>query len=64
MSKEVWQSQLELNKIFDKRIDMTNAQLTKLYELVLEQSRIIVELAKAAEVKSCGRHCACKDGEM
>ncbi len=60
MSDKVWQSQLEINRIFDRRIDMTNEQLTKLHELVAEQSRIIVELAKAAEPSKCGKHCACK----
>lgn len=70
MSKEVWDSQLEINKIFDKRIDMASEQLTKLTELVIAQGNLIGQLVKATEPTTpttptkCGKHCACKAGEM
>ena len=67
MSNELWQSQLEINKVLDKRVDMASEQLTKLTELVIAQGNLIQQLVKATEPTEptkCGKHCACKAGEM
>jgi hypothetical protein len=65
MSKEIWESQLEINKIFDKRAALTEAQLTALTDLVIEQGKLLALLSQPLEPSGCtGRHCACKAGEM
>lgn len=68
MSKEIFESQLEINKIFDKRLAMGSEQLTLLTNLVIAQGKIIQQLAdviKPAEPADCtGKHCACDIGEM
>jgi hypothetical protein len=62
MSENIWESQLEINKIFDKRLALAGDQLTALTELVIAQGKLIQELAAPAVCK--GRHCACREGEM
>jgi hypothetical protein len=62
MSENIWESQLEINKIFDKRLALAGDQLTALTELVIAQGKLIQELATPAVCK--GKHCACRDGEM
>lgn len=62
MSEKLWASQLEINEIFDKRAALTDAQLTALTELVIEQGKLLAQLAKPTGCT--GKHCACKDGEM
>lgn len=69
MSKEIWESQLDINKIFDKRLALAGEQLTALTELVIAQGKLIQQLAgyptTPTEPTGCtGKHCACKDGEM
>jgi hypothetical protein len=68
MSKEIWESQLEINQIFDKRLGMIEEQLTLLTELTIELSQVSRKLAQPTtptEPTGCtGKHCACKDGEM
>ena len=64
MSDKLWESQLEINQIFDKRLALAGEQLTALTELVLEQGKLLRELAQPSEPKKCGKHCACKAGEM
>jgi hypothetical protein len=62
MSDKLWQSQLEINQIFDKRLALTDKQLTALTELVIEQGKIIAQLTKTEPCT--GKHCACQDGAM
>jgi hypothetical protein len=71
MSKEIWESQLEINQIFDKRLGLASDQVTALTELVIAQGKLIQQLADLVkpttptEPTGCtGKHCACKDGEM
>lgn len=69
MSKEIWESQLDINKIFDKRLALASEQLTALTELVIAQGKLIQQLAGYATTPTTptdcqARHCACKDGEM
>jgi hypothetical protein len=68
MSKELWDSQLEINQIFDKRIDLLDKQLTAVTELAIAQGKMLAELAKLLQPTTptgcTGKHCACKDGEM
>ena len=62
MSENIWESQLEINQIFDKRLALAGDQLTALTELVIAQGKLIQQLA--APAACTGKHCACKDGEM
>ena len=62
MSDKLWESQLEINEIFDKRLALAGDQLTALTELVIAQGKLIQQLA--APAACTGKHCACKDGEM
>lgn len=62
MSEKMWESQLEINKIFDKRLSLSETQLTALTELVIELSKVQRELVKPTDCN--GKHCACKAGEM
>lgn len=62
MSENIWESQLEINQIFDKRLALNGDQLTALTELVIAQGKLIQQLATSAVCK--GKHCACQDGEM
>lgn len=68
MSKELWDSQLEINQIFDKRLALAGEQLTALTELVIAQGKLIQQLAQLTEPTEptgcTGKHCACKAGEM
>jgi hypothetical protein len=68
MSENLWESQLEINKIFDKRLALAEEQLTALTQLVIELSkvsRLLVKPTEPTEPTGCtGKHCACKDGEM
>jgi hypothetical protein len=68
MSENIWESQLEINQIFDKRVELLSKQLTALTELVIAQGNLIQQLAKPTEPTEptgcTGKHCACKDGEM
>jgi hypothetical protein len=71
MSENIWESQLEINQIFDKRIELLNKQLTAVTELAITQGKMLAELAKLlqpttpTEPTGCtGKHCACKAGEM
>jgi hypothetical protein len=64
MSKEIWESQLEINQIFDKRLALAGDQVTALTELVIAQGKILSELAKVSLPGCTGKHCACQDGEM
>ena len=65
MSKEIWESQLEINQIFDKRLGMIEEQLTLLSQLTIELSQVSRKLAQPTDPTGCtGKHCACKDGEM
>jgi hypothetical protein len=65
MSENIWESQLEINQIFDKRLALAGEQLTALTELVIAQGKLIQQLAQPTEPTGCtGKHCACKDGEM
>ena len=69
MSKEIWESQLDINKIFDKRLALAGEQLTALTELVIAQGKLIQQLAgypttPTTPTECQARHCACKDGEM
>jgi hypothetical protein len=68
MSENIWESQLEINKIFDKRLALAGEQLTALTELVIAQGKLIQQLAQPTEptepTACTGKHCACKDGEM
>ena len=68
MSENIWESQLEINQIFDKRLALAGEQLTALTELVIAQGKLIQQLAQPTEPTEptgCqAKHCACKDGEM
>jgi hypothetical protein len=68
MSKEIWESQLDINKIFDKRLALASEQLTALTELVIAQGKLIQQLAglvNSTTPTDCqARHCAGKNGEM
>jgi hemoglobin-like flavoprotein len=68
MSENIWESQLEINQIFDKRLALAGEQLTALTELVIAQGKLIQQLAQPTEPTEptgcTGKHCACKDGEM
>jgi hypothetical protein len=71
MSKEIWESQLDINKIFDKRLALASEQLTALTELVIAQGKLIQQLAGLVNPTTpttptdCqARHCACKNDEM
>ena len=65
MSENLWESQLEINKIFDKRLGLAEEQLTALTQLVIELSKVLNQVVKPTEPTGCtGKHCACKDGEM
>ena len=62
MSDKLWESQLEINEIFDKRLALAGDQLTALTELVIAQGKLIQQLA--APAAGTGKHSAGKDGEM
>jgi hemoglobin-like flavoprotein len=71
MSNSVWESQLEINQIFDKRIALAGDQVTALTELVIAQGKLIQQLSELVKPTTpttptgCqARHCACADGEM
>ena len=68
MAENIWESQLEINQIFDKRLALAGEQLTALTELVIAQGKLIQQLAQPTEPTEptgcTGKHCACKDGEM
>lgn len=68
MSENLWESQLEINKIFDKRLALAEEQLTALTQLVIELSKVLNQVVKPTEPTEptgcIGKHCACKDGEM
>jgi len=71
MSKELWDSQLEINQIFDKRIALLDQQLSAVTELAIAQGKMLAESAKLLQPTTpttptgcTGKHCACKDGEM
>jgi hypothetical protein len=68
MSENLWESQLEINKIFDKRLALAEEQLTALTQLVIELSKVLNQVVKPTEPTEptgcTGKHCACKDGEM
>ena len=62
MSDKLWESQLEINKIFDKRLALAEEQLTALTQLVVELSKVLNQVVKPTEPAACtGKHCACKD---
>lgn len=62
MSEKMWQSQLEINQIFDKRIGLSESQVTALTELVIAQGKLLNQLsALIAPEDKCGKHCGCKD---
>jgi hypothetical protein len=63
MSDNIWESQLEINTIFNKRMALTEKQLTALTELVIAQGKLIAQLSAPAE-PCTGKHCACQDGAM
>jgi len=46
MSKEIWESQLEINQIFDKRLALAGDQVTALTELVIAQGKLIQQLSE------------------
>jgi hypothetical protein len=65
MSENIWESQLEINKICDKRIALLDQQLSAVTALVIRQGELLQELAKLAAPKDCeAKHCACDIGEM
>jgi hypothetical protein len=68
MSKEIWESQLEINQIFDKRLGLASDQVTALTELVIAQGKLIQQLADLVKPATSGechaKHCACDLGEM
>jgi hypothetical protein len=71
MSKNIWESQLEINQIFDKRIALAGDQITALTELVIAQGKLIQQLGELVKpttpttsTECQARHCACADGEM
>lgn len=62
MSDKLWESQLEINKIFDKRLALAEEQLTALTQLVIELSKVLNQVVKPTEpADKCGKHCGCKD---
>ena len=62
MSENIWESQLEINQIFDKRLALAGDQLTALTELVIAQGKLIQQLSViVAPVDKCGKHCGCTD---
>jgi hypothetical protein len=74
MSDNIWESQLEINTIFDKRLGMIEEQLTLLTQLTIEMSQVSRKLAQPTEPTEptepkeptgcTGKHCACQDGAM
>lgn len=69
MSENLWITQFEINKLIDKRIALSEAQLTALTDLVIEQGKLLQQLAKATEPTEptgcVAKHCACSDiGEL
>jgi hypothetical protein len=67
MSENIWESQLEINKICDKRIALLDQQLSAVTELVIRQGELLQELAKLAVPKPAdcmAKHCTCDIGEM
>ena len=65
MSENIWESQLEINKICDKRIALLDQQLSAVTELVIRQGELLQELAKlAAPQGGTGKHRASDIGEM
>ena len=62
MSDKLWESQLEINKIFDKRLALAEEQLTALTQLVIELSKVLNQVVKPTGCT--GKHCACKDGDI
>lgn len=68
MSENIWESQLEINQIFDKRVELLSKQLTALTELVIAQGNLIQQFVKPTEPTEptgcAGKHCACQDGAM
>lgn len=64
MSKELWESQLEINAVLDKRVDLVGKQLTAVTELAIAQGKMLAELAKLLPSGCTGKHCACQDGAM
>lgn len=63
MSESLWKSQLEINELIDKRFDLSETQLTKLTDLVIEQGKLLQQLTlftKPVEPELCtGKHCKC-----
>ena len=71
MSKEIWESQLEINQIFDKRLALAGDQVTALTELVIAQGKLIQQLADVVKPTTpttptdcTAKHCLCDMGEM
>ena len=65
MSENIWESQLEINKICDKRIALLDQQLSAVTELVIRQGELLQQLAALAAPQDCvAKHCACDIGEM
>jgi len=65
MSENIWESQLEINKICDKRIALLDQQLSAVTALVIRQGELLQELAKLAAPTDCtAKHCTCDIGEM
>jgi hypothetical protein len=68
MSENIWESQLEINKICDKRIALLDQQLSAVTALVIRQGELLQELAKLAAptppADCTAKHCTCDIGEM
>jgi hypothetical protein len=68
MSENIWESQLEINKICDKRIALLDQQLSAVTALVIRQGELLAELAKLAAptppADCTAKHCTCDIGEM
>jgi hypothetical protein len=67
MSENIWESQLEINKICDKRIALLDQQLSAVTALVIRQGELLQQLAKLAAPKPAdctAKHCTCDIGEM
>lgn len=68
MSENIWESQLEINKICDKRIALLDQQLSAVTALVIRQGELLQELAKLAAptppADSMAKHRASDIGEM
>ena len=65
MSEKLWESQLEINKIFDKRLALAEEQLTALTQLVIELSKVLNQVVKPTEPADCkAKHRAGDIGEM